>query len=94
MDELLASKGQSVSKLIMLDVPEEELVKRLLERGKKSGRADDMNEGVIRNRLSVYENETTPVFGFYANANKSVKVWGVGALDMIFKRLSLEIDSI
>ena len=94
LDNLLASKNQAVSKLIMLDVPEEELVSRLLERGKSSGRADDSDENIIRNRLEVYENETTPCFDYYYIPNKSVKVWGVGDLDMIFQRLSLEIDVI
>ena len=92
LDDLLREMGQEVSKLIMLDVPEEELVTRLLERGKTSGRADDMNEDTIRNRFSVYQKETTPCFDYYYIPNKSVKVWGVGDLDMIFERLSLEID--
>jgi len=92
LDNLLGEKGQEVSKLIMLDVPEEELVTRLLERGKTSGRVDDMNEDTIRNRFKVFRDETTPCFDYYFISNKSVKVWGVGDLDMIFERLSLEID--
>ena len=94
LDELLAEYNDEVSKLIMLDVPEEELVSRLLERGKSSGRADDANDDIIRNRIKVYENETSPVFDYYFIASKSVKVWGVGELAMIFERLSLEIDVI
>lgn len=94
LNALLSEYNDEVSKLIMLDVPEEELVSRLLERGKTSGRADDSDENVIRNRLAVYERETTPCFDYYYIPNKSVKVWGVGELEMIFQRLSLEIDVI
>ena len=94
LDKLLAANNQEVSKLIMLEVPNEELVSRLLERGKSSGRADDANDDIIRNRITVYENETTPVFDYYYIGGKSVKVWGVGDVDMIFERLSLEIDVI
>ena len=62
LDNLLESKGANVSVLIALDVDEEELVRRLLERGKTSGRKDDSNESIIRNRLAVYNKETTPDF--------------------------------
>jgi adenylate kinase len=94
LDALMSEMGQSISKLIMLDVPDEELVKRLLERGKTSGRSDDLDENIIRNRIEVYNQNTTPVFDYYFNAGKSVKVWGVGSMDTIFERLCLEIESI
>lgn len=94
LDALMESMGQSISKLIMLDVPDEELVKRLLNRGKTSGRSDDLDEGIIRNRIEVYNQNTTPVFDYYFGKGKSVKVWGVGSLEEIFNRLCLEIDSI
>ncbi|MFT4762446.1 MAG: adenylate kinase [Paraglaciecola sp.] len=94
LDALLAERKDEVSKLVLLDVPEEELVGRLLERGKSSGRADDANDDVIRKRIKVYENETSPVFDYYFISSKSVKVWGVGELEMIFQRLSLEVDVI
>jgi adenylate kinase len=94
LDVLLKSKSSSISKLIMLDVPDEELVSRLLDRGKTSGRADDQNEEVIRNRIEVYKKETSPVFDYYFAAGKSVKVWGVGSLETVYARLSLEVDQI
>lgn len=94
LDEFLERMGHAVSKLIMLDVPNDELVKRLLERGKTSGRADDQNPDVIQNRLDTYERETTPVFDYYYPKGKSVKIWGVGTMDTVFNRLCLEIDSI
>lgn len=92
LDEYLNSKGESVSKLIALDVDDEELVKRLLERGKTSGRSDDNDEGIIRNRIVVYNKETAPVFDFYAEQEKSIKVPGVGSIEEIFERLKNQID--
>lgn len=92
LDAYLASKGESVSQLIALDVDDEELVKRLLERGKTSGRADDNNEEIIRNRISVYNKETAPVFDFYEKQSKAIKVPGVGTIDEIFERLKDKID--
>ncbi|MCR9288354.1 MAG: adenylate kinase [Bacteroidetes bacterium] len=92
LDALMSDMGQSISKLIMLDVPDEELVQRLLNRGKTSGRSDDMDETIIRNRINVYTENTTPVFDYYAKQGKSAKVWGIGSLDTIFERLCLEVD--
>lgn len=94
LDALLAEKGESISKLIMLDVEDEELIKRLLERGKTSGRSDDTDESIIRNRIAIYKKETTPVFDYYAEQGKSVKVNGVGAIDEIFGRLCAEVDGV
>ncbi|MEL6973465.1 MAG: adenylate kinase [Bacteroidota bacterium] len=92
LDNLMAEKGNSISKLILLDVDDSEIVTRLLERGKTSGRSDDQNEGTIRNRINVFKNETSPVFDFYAQQEKSVKVAGVGTIEVIFDRLCEEID--
>lgn len=92
LDELMREEGKSISKLIMLEVPDQEIINRLLERGKTSGRADDRNEDVIKNRIEVYRSETSPVFDYYAQQGKAVKVDGVGGIDEIFERLSSEID--
>lgn len=92
LDELLFEKKQEVAKLIELDVNDEELVKRLLNRGKTSGRSDDVDEFIIRNRIEVYKKETTPVFDFYAQKGKSKKINGVGSIEAIFSRLCDEID--
>lgn len=94
LDRLLAEKGTAVSKLIMLDVEDDELVKRLLERGKTSGRKDDSDESIIRNRIEVYKEETSPVYDFYAAKDKAVKVNGIGSIDEIFGRLCAEIDAL
>ena len=92
LNELLESMGNRISKLVMLDVPDEELINRLLERGKTSGRTDDQDSDIIRNRLQVYKDNTYPVFNYYFKTRQSVKVWGVGSMDMVFRRLCLEID--
>ena len=92
LNTLLAERGNEVSELLMLDVPDEEIVARLLNRGKTSGRADDLNEEVIRKRIAVYEEQTSPVFDFYGKSNRSKKINGLGSIDDIFGRLSKEID--
>lgn len=94
LDALLEEKETAISKLIMLDVPDEEIVSRIKKRGETSGRTDDLDETIIQNRIDVYKNETTPVFDFYAESEKSVKVNGVGEIDKIFDRLCEEVDAI
>lgn len=94
LDNLLDGMHESVSALIALDVDDEEIVKRLLLRGKTSGRKDDADEGVIRNRIEVYKNETTPVFDYYADKGKSMKINGLGSIEDIFERLSKVMDTL
>ena len=94
LNQLLANMDTSVSALIALDVDDDEIVTRLLERGKTSGRKDDANEEVIRNRIDVYNKETSPVFDFYAQYGKSMKIKGVGTIDEIFGRLCEAIDKL
>lgn len=94
LNQLLAEKGSSVSKLILLEVPDEEIVNRLLLRGKSSGRSDDLNPGIIRNRIEVYKRETSQVFDYYSRTGKSVRVNGVGEIDEIFGRLCAEMAEI
>ena len=92
LDRLMEELGQEITSLIALEVDEDEIVSRLLNRGKTSGRSDDNNEDIIRNRIAVYRNETTPVFDYYAQFNKSVKIDGIGTIEEIFTALCLEID--
>ena len=94
LDELMDEKSQSISQLVMLVVDNDEIVRRLLERGKTSGRADDLAEGTIRNRIDVYEKQTTPVFDYYEAKGKAIKVDGQGSIDEIFGRLCGQIDGI
>jgi len=78
LDAFLEEKESAVSKLVALDVQDDEIVKRILNRGLTSGRADDNDESIIRNRINVYNNETAQVFDYYAKTDKSVKVDGIG----------------
>ncbi len=93
LDELLASHNAPILKVLSLDVSEEELVKRLLERGKDSGRADDQNEGTIRNRLKVYNDSTAPVADFYNTQGKAQLIKGEGDIDDINNLLCQELNA-
>ncbi len=92
-DEILKEDGESVNVMIYMDVPEEELVSRILLRGKDSGRADDASEDVIRNRIAVYREQTAVVADHYSKQNKYVAVDGVGTLDEVFGRICEAIDA-
>ncbi|NCT93099.1 MAG: adenylate kinase [Chitinophagaceae bacterium] len=92
LDKLLKLKNTSIGVVLALDVSEEELVKRLLNRGLTSGRSDDTNESVIRARIAEYKSKTTVVANYYAQFNKVVHIPGEGSVDDIFTSLSQEID--
>ncbi len=92
LDELLTEKAQTVSTLIALEVEDEEIVQRILLRGQTSGRPDDNDESIVRNRITVYNQETAPVFNHYHQSGKSVKLNGLGTIDDIFDRLCGVID--
>ena len=91
---LLESKGTEVAGMVALEVDDEVLVQRLLERGKTSGRPDDADEGVIRNRIKVYYNETAILKGYYEKQDKYHGVNGVGSVAEITDRLSSVIDTL
>lgn len=93
LDKFLTSKNTAISIMLALDVPNEELIKRLLERGKDSGRADDLDENIIANRIKVYNEQTAVVADFYAAQSKFEKINGVGSIDEIFNRLCSAIDN-
>ena len=93
-DETMEKHGTPVSVMLSLEVPDEELVKRLLLRGKESGRADDSNEGVIRARIDVYKAQTAVVADHYKPQGKHRAVNGLGTIDEIFGRLCQEIESL
>lgn len=92
LDTFLNERETPVSLMIALDVNEDELVKRLLLRGKDSGRADDQNQEIIRNRIHVYNEKTLPVAGYYDEQCKYVAVDGIGTIDEIFDRICVLID--
>lgn len=92
LDKLLELKKTEIASVLALEVGEDELVKRLLNRGKTSGRSDDTNEEVIRKRFSVYSNETTPVAEHYKKNRKFHPIKGEGTVDDIFSAISDAIN--
>jgi adenylate kinase len=94
LDKLLSARNTGITMMLALEVPHDELVKRLLNRGKDSGRADDQNPDIIENRIRVYHKETSPVISYYDGQKKFRAIQGVGTIDEIFGRLSGEIDKL
>lgn len=91
LDELLKERNTTIFKLLALKVTDEEIVKRIKERGKDSGRSDDLNENVILKRIHVYENNTKPVYEFYDDRGKAESIDGMGSIDEIHERLVASI---
>ena len=94
LDVFLSSKGTEVSSMLALEVDKNELIQRLLERGKSSGRADDKDADIIKNRIQVYENETSVLKTYYANQNKFFGIEGVGSIESITLGLCKAIDTL
>ncbi len=94
LDDLLAKRDQMIAALIALEVHDQEIINRILERSKTSGRTDDANEDVIKNRIGVYKDETTPVFDYYQQTGQSYRINGMGSIEEIFDRLCDLIESL
>jgi adenylate kinase len=92
LDELLKEKNTGISMMLALEVSDEELTKRLLLRGKESGRPDDRDEEVIRKRIEEYANKTAPLRDYYMAQNKYRSVHGIGTIDEIFEGLCNAIN--
>lgn len=86
LDALLAEEGAAVSAAIALDVPDDELVRRVLQRAEQEGRSDD-NEATIRNRMVVYHEQTKPLLDYYDAQDKLARVDGVGSMDVVTERI-------
>jgi adenylate kinase len=93
LHSMLAELDSEVTMMLALEVEEDELVKRLLERGKTSGRIDDQDESTIRNRFRVYQAETSPLSDYYTKQNKYIGVYGMGEVDTIYDRLVQAIST-
>ncbi len=93
LKKMLAERGQDVSVLVDLDVPEEELMVRLIKRGKDSGRADD-NEETIKKRLHVYHSQTAPLIDWYKNEKKYQHINGLGTMEGIFAEICEAVDKL
>lgn len=93
LDEFLKSKDLSITKMLALKVPDDELKKRLLKRAETSGRTDDADPKIIENRINVYKRDTSPVANYYDSQNKLVEIDGVGSLEAISDRLYNAIEN-
>jgi adenylate kinase len=94
LDELMNEKGTAITAMLSLEVDEDELTKRLLLRGQQSGRADDANEEVIKNRIKEYNNKTAPLKQYYQHKGKAHTVQGIGEVDTIFLMLTRIVNKI
>ncbi|AVM51655.1 adenylate kinase [Bacteroides zoogleoformans] len=88
---MLKERGQEVSVMLDLEVPEAELMVRLIKRGKDSGRADD-NEETIKKRLNVYHSQTAPLIDWYKSEGQYRHIKGLGTMEGIFADICTEID--
>jgi adenylate kinase len=94
LDKLMSFKDMPINLVLSLEVSEEELVKRLLNRGATSGRVDDQNESIIRNRVVEYNLKTSPVANFYDKQDKLAKIKGEGNVIEIFEALCDAVDNL
>ncbi len=93
LEQLLADRGTRIDAVVGLEVPDEELIKRILLRGQLSGRADD-NEETARKRLEVYYNQTSPLKAYYEEQGKYLAINGMGTIDGIFDQIRKELDKL
>jgi len=93
LELLMKKRGDKTAMLIDINVPEDEIIRRLIERGKTSGRADD-NLETIKERLKVYHDQTRPVDDYYELNDKYVRIQGLGAISEIFGRIGRVLDKI
>ncbi|MDX1283505.1 MAG: adenylate kinase [Draconibacterium sp.] len=94
LDELLNDNGTPISGMLSLEVEKQELINRLLNRGKSSGRADDQNQSVIENRINVYNEKTLPLIEYYKPQGKHFGIDGMGTIDDIAGRLKAVVEKL
>ena len=92
LDELLLTHEEKINLMLALDVPEEELIARMMNRAKTSGRTDDADPEIQKKRINVYKNETLAVASYYNQFGKVTTINGQGSIDEIFNALRAEID--
>ena len=93
LEQLLADRGTKIDAVVGLEVPEDELIKRILLRGQMSGRSDD-NEETARKRLDTYHNQTSPLKAYYEQQGKYRAINGLGSIDDIFELIKDSLDSL
>jgi len=94
LDDLLREYNSSITCMIALDVPDDELISRLIQRGKDSGRTDDSDPSIIKNRIEQYKIKTAPVASYYGDQDKYSPVNGMGSIEDIFNRVCNKIDAV
>jgi adenylate kinase len=94
LDNLLAVKKTAISMMVALDVEKQQLIDRLMGRGKVSGRCDDQDITIIENRIAVYNRDTSPVIDYYSKQRKFQSINGMGSIEDIFARLCKAIDGV
>lgn len=94
LNKLLERNGTEINKMLSLEVKEEELINRLKKRAKHSGRKDDQNLSIIKNRLDVYKNNTEPLIKYYTSKDKFIAIHGMGSIDEIFARICRVVDTL
>ncbi|NQU85129.1 MAG: adenylate kinase [Mariniphaga sp.] len=94
LDTVLNENNIPISGMLSLEVEKQELVNRLLNRGKDSGRADDQDQSVIENRINVYNEKTAPLIEYYKKQDKHFGIDGMGSIEEIAERLKAVISSI
>ncbi|HPF92663.1 MAG TPA: adenylate kinase [Tenuifilaceae bacterium] len=92
LDDMLTEKGVSITLMIALEVDYNELVERLVNRGKFSGRPDDQNIDIIKNRITIYNETTKNVMDYYKAQQKYFGINGMGTIEEIFERISNTIN--
>jgi adenylate kinase len=93
LDSLLEEKGIPITLMIALEVKREELINRLLLRGRESGRSDDADINVIQKRIDEYNNKTAPLIEYYRKQGKFHSIYGIGEVHEIFEKISSAIEA-
>lgn len=94
LDKLLEEQGTAIDVMLALDVPDEELIRRILGRGKDSGRSDDSDPAIIRKRIDEYNSKTAPLIEYYRDQNKLQLIDGIGTVEHIFELIGEAVDSL
>lgn len=94
LDDLLNENGTPISAMLSLEVEKQELIDRLLSRGKISGRSDDQDESIIENRINVYNEKTKPLIDYYGKQGKYYGINGMGSIEEIAQRLKKVVENL
>ncbi|MDR1170383.1 MAG: adenylate kinase [Prevotellaceae bacterium] len=93
LDEMLSRESLDIALMLTLEVEEEELISRILLRGQNSGRADDSNPDIIKNRIKVYNEQTAPVAEYYKKQGKHASIDNMGTIENTFDQLKAHVDN-